>query len=342
MKILNIKNRGALRVVLLAALVGTISACGGGGGGSNGVDAPDDGVNTPPPPSGNNIMRPTVIEYDYDNNGTTDATSTLSYDDNGRVTREEYVNNGDGMPDAFDLYDGAPQFTYDFAYDNEGRLLSNKRTSSVSTVEFVHNYDANGNVIRIDVSNTSSILGINRTYMVYSYNGNQAQQFDIYLTRDDTLLLTESFAYDMQGRVVQDMGISPVGGMGYERRYTWDAQGRLDFHEHDGNGDGIYEITYDYIFNDTSGKLEQRTNTHSSRPDPADFDNFTEFFSYDANGQIETIEYDNNNDGSMDAVARVTQRESGLCTAVYFPLLSKQAGHDGIPGSHMGDIGWCE
>ncbi len=325
------------KLVTFSILAGILSACGGGGGGGNGNNNPGPGGNTPPPT--NTIMRPVVIEFDYDNNGTVDATSTLSYDAQGRLTLEEYVNTGDGTPDQFDLYDH-PQVTNEYSYNADGRLLVHKRIVPDNTVEYTHQYDAAGNVTRIDVV-TTSIIGTVNTYMLFTYNGNQAQQFDIYLTSDDSLLLTEQYSYDMQGRVTQDMGIFPAGGAGYVRQFTWDAENRLDLYEFDGDANGDFEISYDYVFN-AQGKLSQRVNTNTVQPDPAEFDNFTEFFTYNADNQIDIVEYDNNNDGSLDATARIAQRESGPCTAVYLPLLSTKAGQDGIPGSDVGDIAWCE
>jgi len=325
--------RKAFQLFSLVFLTGSIVACGGGGGATGG--------NNPPPPT-NVITRPTVIAFDNDNNGITDATSTLTYDNAGRVTREEYIYTGDGVQDAFDLYhDEATQIVNEFVYDGNGRLLRHRRTDSNGSAEYRHSYDGNGNVTRIDVT-TITAVGTVDTYIAYSYNGNQAQQFDIRLSSDNMLLLTESYAYDLQGRVVQDLGILSAGGVGYERRYSWDMLNRLDLQEHDGNGDGIYEITYDYIFNDTSGKLEQRINMNLVAPAPAEFENFTEHFTYNTGGQLETIEYDNNNDGTLDATATVTVRENGPCAALYLPILSKKAGQDGIPGSLVGDIVWCE
>jgi len=291
----------------------------------------------PPPTSG---LRPTMIEYDYDNNGVTDAISTLSYDENGRVVRDEYANTGDGTPDLFDLFDNEAEILNEFTYDGNGRLASNKRMDSNSTLEFIYSYNGSGQVSRVDIT-VESVVGIVGTYSVYTYNGNLAQQADLFLASNDVLQLTEQYRYDADGQVTQDLGLFTTGVAAYERQYTWDANNRLDFFAFDRQADGIFEATSDYIFDATSGLLVQRINVNTDQfAQP--FDNFTETFIYDANNQLDMVEYDNNNDGSIDAVGRITQRESGPCVAVYIPLISTQAGQDGIPGSNVGDIGWCQ
>ena len=87
--------------------------------------------------------------------------------------------------------------------------------------------------------------------------------------------------------------------------------------------------------------MNQRINLNTVPPAPTEFDNFTEFFTYDSNNQLDVVEYDDNNDSSLDATARETEHESGPCTAVYWPLLSSKVGQDGTLGSKIGDMAWC-
>jgi len=295
---------------------------------------------TDTPPVQRRIRR---IDYDYDNNGTPDATATITYDAQGRVVMDEYLYTDDGTPDLFVLI-RENQVTTEITYDANGRVDWHYRVDDDDGgAEFTYTYDpATGRLARADVVTTDLAGNVtSEVYFLYSYVGNQLTRSDGHLLANDMLLSSSLYTYDGNGRLYEDTGVAFNGTTQFVRRYNWDASGRLDLYEFDGNGDGVFEATYDYVFDATTGRLAQRINSNtSSFAQP--YDNYTETFTYDNTGLIEMVEYDQSHDGSIDAVAVAGDHENASCMATYIPFLIPSVGQDGIPSSNVGDFAWCQ
>ncbi len=283
------------------------------------------------------------VEYDYDNNGTSDAISLLTYDELGRLILNEHIYTDDGTADLLVVIKETA-VTNEITYDANGRVASNYRLDDdQGGNEFIYTYDpGTGLLTRTDVV-TSDLSGntTSEAYVLYTYSGNDVISYSIYLSSNDMLLLTSDFTYDANGRIIQEDGSSAVAAARFIKRYTWDNNGRLEFYEEDKTADGVFEVTHDYVFDGVTGLLIERIkNDTGPFADPDD--TRTESYIYDTNNRLESVEYDKDHDGTIDAISFVAEREAGLCLAEYIPFLIPSVGQDGIPGSNVGDLGWCQ
>ena len=289
--------------------------------------------------SNKQVRRPVVISYDYDKNGQADATTTLTYDVAGRVTKDIYQYTSDGVPDKFVLINETRVVT-DITYDSQGRVSSNNRVDQDNGgMFFKYTYNSNGTLGRTDIQLTN-LSGKTTfvSYVLYTYSAGRLIKSEIFDTSNN-LLLTTNYTDNGAGQITDEI-ITAINGTRVATRYTWDSQGRLDLKEVDAQGDGAYEEAIDYIFSAVNGLLVKRINTNTD-PFSLPYKNFTEIFIY-SNGSLDSVDYDNNNDGTIDATATVTSFENKPCVATYIPYLAVKVGQDGIPGSNVGDLGWCQ
>lgn len=150
---------------LLYACLLTLTACGGGGSdndNANNTNPPDDDGNT-----GGNGQRITVIRYDFDNNGTAEGVANLSYDVDGRIERIEYNYNDDGTQDTdfetFSLDFGSENASHDYAYDNQGRLITWIITKDTSRLENLYTWNDGNLLTNYEVEFYDSFGGLQNT-----------------------------------------------------------------------------------------------------------------------------------------------------------------------------------
>jgi hypothetical protein len=250
--------------------------------------------------------RPATINWDYDNNGASDAVETTSYDTAGRVLRTSYAYTGDGQVDRFNVFGTDPRMD-EFAYDASGRGVSAFNTQVGGTTRFEVVYGAGGQAVRADVTATSGgstftgqfgfvysgtlLTGLTRTLMGVSNGGSL-------------------FTYDAQGRRTSEVETDASGGAPVRTDYTWNADNTLATVRTDLDADGRnvrYQLTY------VAGRQTRTVKTVGG------IVFYTVDFSYDGLGRLAQARIDRFGDGTVDAVMTINW-QTGPCTDVLLPL----------------------
>ncbi len=303
--------------------------------------------------------RLTSIDYDYDNNGTVDATSVLSYDAAGVPTGFTYDYVGDGTPDLFVTEDDEAQSEIaTYLFDASGLLTdySLDRTNMSMTTEsfdIVQTFTA-GQITRSD--SDSNVEGlVSSTYSTFSYVGSDLDTVVERRTSDDALQLTLTYAYggDSLPDVVtlSSPGAGGFPGLDIVTTYTWRGDGQADDVSSVwtqgmttiGGGSG------DYVY-DAQGRriAEVFTVDMSQGAFPAEFFGleYRKTIHYDALGLPDREEVDVGDDGSVEATRTATW-EAGPCTPVFIwapngrPEFIEMPGTPYVPGTGWQSLQNC-
>jgi hypothetical protein len=315
------------RLGMLACLMGTVLiACGGGGGGGGG-DASSGGAspspNPGPGPVGNDL-RLASGRYDYDANGTDDATDTYTYDAQGRVTQRRYVYTGDGTADRQALY-GDKNDTVTLSYADDQRVaVETQVRDDGSGWRFTFSYDASGRVTRTD----SDSLGaggavIQRASTEYAYNSGR---MTLAVMRDGggSELMRQTIDYDAATGLPTQMRRGPLP-LNQHYAYQWNSDATLAQERQDVNGDGVFDQTTDYTYG--GGRLVRTAVVFAGLY--ASQKGYSFLFSYSGAGAPERIDVDLGSDGSVDAIHRPSY-QSAACRAVVLPVVFPFVTADGF------------
>jgi YD repeat-containing protein len=287
-----------LRAMASLTLLLALTACGGGGDGE--ADGGEGGDGNPPPPAGTaDTTRLSIISLDMDNNGTPDATDTLTYDAAGRVVESRYVYSGDGTTDLF-VGEGTQSRTTTYSYDADGRVSS----VTAADTSFTFTFGNTGLPLRADVS-TMGIDG--RIDFTHDAAGLMIRAVT---TVAGSAFGTDTFQYDAAGRRTLERETAPGDTSGVQTVYTWNEDGTLAAVARDVDADGLnvrYEMTY------ADGR---QTGTRKSVGGAV---RYTVNFEYDASGRPTRTHFDVGGDGGVDAVWTLTW-QAGACRAVTLPV----------------------
>lgn len=335
-------------------LTTTLAACGGGGsssdsGGNDPVDPtpptdPTDPTDPSPSPGG----RVSTIQYDLDNNGTADATATISYEDNGFPSDFNYVYIGDGTPDTSDGITGlrgAEEVSLTFSGDDgflSRTIQENKEAGSgITTGRFEIGVQWTNSLATESRTEAFSASGgqTNRNITTITYNGNLVSGWSEVQESFDpaaTVNATASVAYDGDNQPT-DINYTVGGVVSFDKILTWD-QGRTATSVTT-TSSGTTTITYGYS---TDGqRLETRTITDGSATQ-------IHTFIYGGNNRLSEIRYDRDNDGNIDAVETLVWEEGACETQISWsgfsgeePLLSITSSPY-INGTGYGLLNFCD
>ena len=314
---------------------GTVNSIDLGALGSQFFGPPGPGAVTPP---GYN-QRPYRYEVDFDNNGIADGVSQIVYDANGNVEQQLYNVSDDGTADLI-TFTTDVGFQADYGYTN-GVLTSidqDNFTASGNDFAAVYQYDANGVLERSDdtvFAASGTVLA--ELYTTFHYLNGLRIRDDLFQSGSNTLLLTRNHVYDANGMLATSSWLNQLSPGGVEFDFDWNVDGKLIRKRTDIDADGVFDEVV--IYTHQGGRLQSRTVTGSLSVQPP---NFTETPIYDANGRVNSLEYDANSDGSVDGVATILW-ENGPCVPLFVPgeLPTGGAGADGDPLSGVGDVLMC-
>lgn len=289
--------------------------------------------------------RLTTVLYDYDNNGTTDATSTFTYDANGRATTTSYVYTGDGTPDLFVTED-------DDAAQEDGTITHNANdlVDSVSvdrqlmvsgTEEFDTALTFTGGVLtRVD-SDSVFQGGTNATFTSLSYVGGQLDQIEERNDSDNSLVFEQSYMYG--GNNLPSVVTFDSAGIDAVTNFTWRSDGQVDDVSSTSTfgGNPLGSGAGDYVY-DAGGFLQSEawSFTGSVGSFFAEFQGaaYRKTYSYDAQ-QLKTLEQiDIGDNGSVEAT-RTYVWTAGSCVPAFIfasngrPNFAQMSGLPYVPGT---------
>lgn len=323
-------------VILIASL---ITACGGGGHGSS---TPPDTTQNPPPGSfgsqtGKRLAR---ILYDLDNNGVYEGERTFSFDNDGRVTAENYTYHADATPDttfgSFSI--GAPSYNETVAYDYnaEGLVALWSITDPSGRTEFSNEYGTNN---LIDSQTLSFFDNGGALLQSISFNltneNNQLTRWDSRIASAASAFQSDVLTYDAAGRVQSD--VLTQGSNQTESIYTYSATGKI-FNIKKTGPAYHGNINFEYGAGD---RLSARVSSADEVSDA-----YRWRYQYDANGLLSEEQIDLLDDGTAEASMRY-EYEDGACSAVFIwaprgePNFVKSATRPYAPGSGYAVIPVC-
>ncbi len=297
--------------------------------------------------------RLTTILYDYDNDGTTDATRSYTYDGAGRITDVSYVYTGDGTPDLFVTEDddaasetGMIGYTTGDLVDDVSidRTLMPSGTESFGTMYTF----SGGRMTRYD-STATTAGGSSANYAIFSYVGADLDTLTERMTSDDSLVFTQTFAYG--GDALPDTVGFDSSGIDASTSFTWRADGQLDDLASSANfmGSPIGSGTADYVY-DANGFLQSELWTVSGSVGSfyAEFQGVTyeKTYGYDAQDLRTLEEIDIGNDGSVEAT-RTLVWQAGACVPAFLfapngrPNFAIMPGLPYVPGTGATWLGNC-
>lgn len=279
--------------------------------------------------TGGNGRRLSRVERDYDNNGTFELVSNLRYNagaevvaiesnytDDGEVDRYNWGNDGDisyfgsnyvfnseGMPESFSLED-----------------LFTDGSSEVATITYAYQ----GGLIESITTFFSDDTTSEEAALTPSYDGNRLVGLS---SNVSGITSNYVFNYRADGSI-ESVEFLVNGVLTGTTDYQWRADGQIDRIEERFAG-GAVEEHYQAHY-DGNGRLVR--NEYIDVNDPASEYNYTETVIYNANGELERIEYDVFSDGSVEATERFFW-ESGDCFDMYAPSF----GSASYPNQSVGD-----
>jgi len=324
----------------------SLAACSNGGGSSspqnnNTGGNSNNGGNTTSFPN-----RVTRVDYDYDNNGTTDATDTIAYDANGRVNLATYLYNDDGTADILNLRDtGTVQETNSFSYDSNGNLIIFIIDRLFQRIEVNVTYDNTGLLTRQDFQVLNSSGG--QTTAIswnFAYSGQQLNEVDGFFNSNATPTSTQSFSYDSTGLPASSRFFA--GSIATTTTFNWRSDGQLNnLDSQSDNGDSSSVVlTYD-----AQGLQQSQTwlnNGQGFNLSEITGKNYIRSIVYDVQNRPLVISYDQDSNGSVDATVTLTW-ESAVCIPATlwapnaFPNFVRDTTRPFVPGSGFFTTQFC-
>jgi len=290
--------------------------------------------------------RITRVDYDYDNNGVIDATDTISYDADGRVSLASYGYNDDGTPDILNLRDASVvQETNTFTYDSDGNVTLFVVDRQFQRIESSARYDTSGLLTRQDFQILDG-SGAQTTalYWDFSYTGQRLDQVDSFFGSGATPATTLVLSYDANG--LPSTSRITGGTLDATTTFSWRADGQLDsLDTQSGNGDSSSVI----IAYDAQGL--QQTQTWSNVGQGFGFSeitgrNYIRSITYDAQNRPLVVSYDQDADGSIDATVTRSWESAPCIPAILwapngFPNFIRDAARPFVPGTGFFATQFC-
>lgn len=299
--------------------------------------------------------RLTSIDHDYDNNGITDATTTIFYNGAGEPTLSEYRYVGDGTPDLFVTEDdGASEDDTVFAFDVDGFTtdVTLDRVNFDATTEafdVAQTFTA-GVLTRTDSTSDTGGPVVGASYATFAYVAGDLDQVTERSSADDSILYTLDYQYGGDGLPsIVTFNVPPVPpffpGIDLLTTYTWRPDGQVDSVSSVGSSgpNPFTDGSGDYIY-DAEGRrtAEVFVATVGSGAVPAEFPDtsYRKTLDYDVLGLLSREEFDVDDDGSIEAT-RIPTWEPGECTTVFVWASNGRPEFEAIPGTpYVPGTGW--
>lgn len=200
------------------------------------------------------------ISYEYDENGNKTSFINISVAEGQPISTGEYVYDEKGylLSEKIVLVQENSEYLYEYAYDEEDRLISYKET-----------YD--GEVV---------------VWEGYEYNERGLKSANITYDANGNLVSTSTFAYDEANEsILQNIVYDAVGNMTDYSEYSYDDNGNILFSafcSYDLNGNVTWDSASYYEYNEVGDTILE---VHSSNSDDTNSENTYEY-EYDENGNI--------------------------------------------------------
>lgn len=287
-----------------------------------------------------------AVDFDYDNNGLSDASQSISYDGNGRATGVNYVYTGDGTPDLFVTEDDdAAQETSIVTYtvddlvatfDLDRQLMPSGSESSDATYTYT-----GGNLTRFDAV---SVLGgsSSESYGDFSYVSGRLENLAVRNAADDSILFLQDYDYGPDD--LPNLVTLLSAGVNTTTTLNFRADGQLDDLTST-TSFGAMQLgvgTADYVY-DANGRIQSESWAVVSGFAGSPFSEFAnetylKTYSYDGQNLRILEEIDIDDDGSVDAT-RTLVWQAGSCVPAFIfapngrPNFAVMAGFPFVPGT---------
>lgn len=265
--------------------------------------------------------RLTGVAYDFDNNGTPDATTTITYDASGHPIDVVYTYTDDGTPDAFNTEDDdAASETTVLGYDANDRLITSDfdrvlMPSGSESEDTTYTFTG-GELTRFDT--TGILNGVaSAFYGDLTYVSGSLSSLAVRDASDDSIVLLHSYTNGSNGL---PEAISFIAGVSTDMTLSWRPDGQLDDLSATTTFAGsTFTGTADYLYA-ANGQIEAEAWTSS----PGFGAPYAEFagrtyrktYSYDAQ-LLKTLEQiDIGYDGSVEATRTFTWT-AGPCVPAF-------------------------
>ncbi len=268
------------------------------------------------PPVTTTGMRVSKIERDFDNNGTPEMTSTVTYSADARDVTIETTYLDDGTPDQFRLGDDdIVAISNDLSFTENGLPLSVSienlfADSTTELISFTYAYTSEGLIETITQEVINPDTSLTLVYVPEYTDGVLTA-----LTFDNGFVTGGwYFSYDGDGRLGETE--YRVGGMVQERAlYTWRTDTQLERIEKEELSSGV--ITSLNVFFDESGVLQNAVHSDDMNPAFANT-NYTENLTFDEDGKITRIAFDPLSTGEVKSSESYIWEE-GACYQMFVP-----------------------
>lgn len=326
----------------------SLSACLDGGGGSNppGSDAGSDPNDESDAGAASFANRITRVDYDYDNNGTVDATDDIAYGADGRVNLTSYFYNNDGTADLLNLRDDSvTQETNAFIYDSDGNVILFVVDRQFQRIEVSVTYDAAGLLSRQDFQFLNSSGGqTSATYWDFSYTGQQLDQVDSFFGANTTPTTTQSFSYAATGLPATSRITG--GTLDATSTFSWRSDGQLDSIDTQSDNGDSSSVAIDY---DTQNLQQTQAWTNVGQGfnySEITGQSYIRSVAYDAQNRPQVVSYDQDADGSVDATVTFTWETAACIPATLwapnaFPNFVRDTARPFVPGAGFFTTQFC-
>lgn len=222
--------------------------------------------------------QPCVESVDREADGSTDLRIVYTYDELGRCTSEQTIDEmtGTNLSTTYLFYDSSGDLIervgginrYVYYYDDAGRRIGEEWHDNSGNVDvFIHTYDEQGNLVSTLLDHP--ILG-----------------FEI------------RYSYDEEGNLVREEVTSlHTGAQTRQSSFFYDDNGNRTLEEHDGNGhsppDGVVDRRVTFSFNDEGNLVSEDVELSTSG-------GWRRFYGYDEHGRLMSLEEDSGADGIID------------------------------------------
>jgi hypothetical protein len=294
----------------------------------------------------NITSRVTSLSYDYDNNGLTDATDIISYDQNGRAVTSEYVYNGDGTADLVNLRDEDVSVeTNNLTYDNQNRVILFTVDRSDQRIENNLVYDTEGLLTMVEFelfdANNNPFISSN---WVFTYSAGQLDNIDNFLSTNNQLLTSQRFTYGLDD--LPETVSFTSSGVNAVSTFGWRSDGQLEALESISDNNAISAVNVLY---DNQGRQQSQLWNNSGLGFSYSeilTENYTRTTSYDAQNRPIKQSYDLGSDGVIDATVTIEWEQASCLPAFLwapngFPNFVKDAARPFVPGTGFFGTQFC-
>lgn len=181
------------------------------------------------------------VDYDITADGVVDWRDVYTYRADGLVLSELI---GEGSP----YYWIGPVLT-EYTRDEDGNLTAKAYDVGLDGPDWVEVYenDEFGNVLVKKYAGADGVVDYVKTY---AYDGGLLDSVNTDIGADGIVDATSVYTYDGHGSLVDVVATTSAGVLTDRRTYAYDLENRLVYEAHDIEGDGLYDYTSSYAYDD--------------------------------------------------------------------------------------------